>query len=150
MRTVSLMRLGLAVLLPGLPLSHTSLASPQANSNNNNKSSCTPETAIVRQEYGSLSTSEKLDFVSALQCVLSKPSLLHDTIPATTNKFDDFAAVHINMTTSIHFDGIFFAWHRHFVWLMERELHACGFPATLGMPYWNWTLWPDLETSPML
>lgn len=54
------------------------------------------------------------------------------------------------MTTSIHFDGIFLAWHRHFVWLMKQELHGCGFPETLGMPYWNWTLWPNLETSPIL
>lgn len=139
MRSVSLLRLGLslAALPPGLSLSHAS-------------ASCTPETATVRKEYGSLSTADRLLFVSALRSLMNKPSLLHDAIPAATNKFDDFAAVHVNMTTSIHLNGIFLAWHRHFVWLMERELHACGFPEHIGMPYWNWTLWPHLESSPIL
>jgi tyrosinase len=32
---------------------------------------------------------------------------------------------------------------------MEAELHACGYPAGLGMPYWNWTTYETLETSPL-
>lgn len=32
---------------------------------------------------------------------------------------------------------------------MEQELHECGFPNKLGMPYWDWTRWPQLEASPM-
>lgn len=143
---MSMWRLALAAVVfgwPGLSLRHHAVTAVTATN-------CTTETAVVRKEYGSLSTRERLQFVSAIQCVMNKPSLLHDTIPATTNKFDDFAAVHFNMTTSIHLNGIFLAWHRHFVWLMERELHECGFPDNLGMPYWNWTLWPELEKSPIL
>lgn len=127
-------------LLVGFILSGLALAA---------SSGCTASNAIVRKEYGSLTSAEKLAFISAVKCVMDKPSLLHESVPATTNKFDDYAAVHINMTTSIHFDGVFFSWHRHFVYLMEQELHSCGWAPTLGMPYWNWTLWPDLETSPM-
>lgn len=112
-------------------------------------SDCTEANAVVRKDYGSLTTPEKLNFVSAIKCVMSKPSLLNPTVPAATNRFDDYAAVHINMTTSIHFNGIFLSWHRHFVWLMEQELHGCGWPAHLGMPYWNWPRYPILEASPM-
>ena len=110
---------------------------------------CTSKTIIPRKEYGSLSRQEKLNFISAIKCVMGKSSLLHKTVPATTNRFDDYAAIHVNMTTSIHIDGIFLSWHRHFVYLMEKELQSCGWPSTLGMPYWNYTLYPDLEKSPL-
>jgi hypothetical protein len=32
---------------------------------------------------------------------------------------------------------------------MEKELHECGLNETMGIPYWNWALYTDLETSPM-
>ncbi|KAH8648678.1 hypothetical protein BX600DRAFT_389123 [Xylariales sp. PMI_506] len=111
--------------------------------------SCTPSSAIPRKEYGRLTPSEKRSFIAAVKCVMSKPSLLNHIIPATTNLYDDHAAVHVNLTSSIHNDGIFLSWHRHFVFLMEHQLHACGWPSSMGMPYWNWTLYPDLESSPM-
>lgn len=111
-------------------------------------SNCTAANAVVRKEYGDLKTHEKLQYVRAVKCVLAKPSLLHSFIPASTNKFDDYAAVHINMTTHIHISGIFFAWHRHFIWLMENDLHECGWPASLGIPYWDWDRYSNLETSP--
>ena len=110
---------------------------------------CTSKTAIPRKEYGSLTKQEKLSFISAVKCVMKKPSLLHSAVPATTNRYDDYAAVHVNMTTSIHIDGIFLSWHRHFVYLMEQELHSCGWASSLGMPYWNYTLYKDLERSPI-
>ncbi|KAI0474091.1 hypothetical protein GGR56DRAFT_564410 [Xylariaceae sp. FL0804] len=115
------------------------------------KTLCTRENAIPRLEYSSLTSAQQTNYVSAIQCIMAKPSLLHSLVPATTNKFDDYAAVHVNMTISIHIDGIFLAWHRHFVHLMEQELHQCGWPAGLGLPYWNWTLpvYASLETSPL-
>lgn len=109
---------------------------------------CDDSTTIVRKEYGALDTSERLAFVNAIKCVMAQPSVLTD-VPGSTNKFNDYAAVHVNLTTSIHMDGIFLSWHRHFLYLMEAELHACGFPASLGMPYWNYTLYSSLETSPI-
>lgn len=112
-------------------------------------SNCTTTSAVVRKEYGSLTTHERLKFISAIKCVMAKPSLLNSVVPAATNRFDDYAAVHVNMSTSIHLDGIFLSWHRHFVWLMEQELHRCGWPVSLGMPYWNWAFYPELETSPI-
>ncbi|KAK9775346.1 putative Tyrosinase copper-binding domain-containing protein [Seiridium cardinale] len=112
-------------------------------------STCSTATAVTRKEYGQLTDVEKLSFISAIQCVMAKPSVLNDLVPATTNKFDDYAAVHVNNTLGIHINGVFLSWHRHFVYLMETELHACGFPQQLGIPYWNWALYTDLESSPM-
>lgn len=147
MRTTAspLKHLVLSVLL--MLAAHVSPGSSSSSST----TGCTPATALVRKEYGRPSTAEQLGFVGAVRCVMARPSRLsHAGVPAAASRFDDFAAVHINLTTAVHLNGVFLAWHRHFVWLMERELHACGFPAHLGMPYWDWTLWPELEASPML
>jgi tyrosinase len=109
---------------------------------------CHASAAVNRKEYGALTSAQRLSFIDALKCVMTKPSLLPD-IPTSVSRYTDFAAVHVNMTTSIHMDGIFLSWHRHFVHLMETELHACGFSPDLGMPYWDYTLYPYLEKSPM-
>ncbi|KAK9800021.1 putative Tyrosinase copper-binding domain-containing protein [Seiridium cardinale] len=79
---------------------------------------------------------------------MAKPSILED-VPASTSKFFDYAAIHVNLTASIHMDGIFLSWHRHFLHLMETELHNCGYPPGLGIPYWNYTRYPTLESSPL-
>jgi tyrosinase len=130
------------VLLIAGAIEFASSSSTEANS------SCNPSAAVLRKEYGALTTYERLSFVEAIKCVMSKPSLLAD-VPASTSKYFDFAAIHVNLTTSIHMDGIFLSWHRHFLYLMELELHTCGFPRRLGMPYWNYTLYAELEASPM-
>jgi tyrosinase len=37
-------------------------------------------------------------------------------------------STHINYTLNIHISGIFFAWHRQFVWLWEKALREeCGY-----------------------
>ncbi|KAA8652898.1 tyrosinase family protein [Aspergillus tanneri] len=62
---------------------------------------------------------------------------------------DDFTATHVNYTLSTHISGIFFAWHRHFVWLWEKALRAeCGYKG--HQPYWNWALSANnLSASPI-
>lgn len=74
-------------------------------------STCTAATTVTRKEYGQLTDSEKTSLVSAFQCVLAKPSVLNDLVPATTNKFDDYAAVHVNNTLGIHINGVFLSWY---------------------------------------
>jgi hypothetical protein len=74
-------------------------------------SSCSAATAITRKEYGQLTDDEKLSFVSAVQCVMAKPSIMNDVVPATTNRFDDYAAVHVNNTLGIHINGAFLSWY---------------------------------------
>ncbi|ETS77744.1 hypothetical protein PFICI_09806 [Pestalotiopsis fici W106-1] len=136
-------------LLTALLLGAAAAATPAYGLCVTRDETCSADAAVIRKEYGQLTDAEKLSFVAAVQCVMAKPSIMNDVVPATTNKFDDFAAVHVNNTLGIHINGVFLSWHRHFVYLMEKELHECGFNETLGIPYWNWALYTDLETSPM-
>lgn len=81
-------------------------------------------------------------------CLQFLPSIL-PSVPGSKSRFDDFAATHINLTLSIHLDGLFLPWHRNFVWLYEKALREeCGF--TGSQPYWNWPLWAsNLSSSPL-
>ena len=57
--------------------------------------------------------------------------------PGAKSRYDDFVAMHINQTLSIHFTGYFFSWHRYFIWSFEKALQdECGYKGYL--PYWNW------------
>ncbi|KIW90321.1 uncharacterized protein Z519_08965 [Cladophialophora bantiana CBS 173.52] len=112
------------------------------------RSSC--QSPRIRKEYGSLSTKEKKAYISAVKCLQSKPSKFPaGVVPGSKSRYDDFAAVHINQTTSIHLDGIFLGWHREFVWLWETALiQECGY--TGAQPYWDWPLWAhNLSSSPL-
>lgn len=113
--------------------------------------SCTNSTAVQRKEYGSLTADEKLAYVNGIQCLMAKPSqYAAGVVPAATSRYLDFTATHVNHTYSVHFSGIFLSWHRHFVYLLEQALHEdCGFPADLGVPYWDWALYPNLTDSPL-
>ncbi|CAG8255171.1 unnamed protein product [Penicillium salamii] len=112
--------------------------------------SCSPATTAVRREWGSLSRGERLDYIDAVHCMRQKlPVLPIEEYPGVRNRMDDFAATHINYTLSIHISGIFFAWHRHFIWLWEKALREeCGYNGY--QPYWNWALSADdLSASPL-
>jgi len=105
------------------------------------EASCTKETTIVRKEWLQMSNPERAAYINGVKCLQSRPSKLAALIPASRSGFDDFAAIHANQTRSIHFSGIFYAWHRHYLHLFEAALHEhCGYPAKQGVPYWDWTL----------
>ena len=87
-------------------------------------------------------------YTDAVKCLMTKPSQLDQTLyPAATNRFMDYAVVHVNRTREVHLDGFFLTWHRYFLWLYERDLeHQCGY--TGAFPYWNWPATADnLEGS---
>ncbi|KAH8887984.1 putative tyrosinase [Thozetella sp. PMI_491] len=57
--------------------------------------------------------------------------------PGAKSRYDDFVAVHINQTTTIHNTGSFLSWHRYYTWSFERALRdECGYKGFV--PYWNW------------
>lgn len=110
---------------------------------------CIPETAVVRKEWSSLTLAERRAYIDAVKCMLDYPSIIPD-LPASTSLYGDFAATHINYTLSIHFNGNFYSWHRHHLYLFEKAIHeVCNYPPYLGLPYWHWPLYAegDLETS---
>ncbi|KAL4930454.1 tyrosinase family protein [Aspergillus undulatus] len=113
-------------------------------------SECTPANRAVRHEWGSLTESQRLDYINALHCMQNKPPILpQEDFPGVRHRMDDFAATHINYTLHIHFSGIFFGWHRHFVYLWEKALREeCGYRG--HQPYWNWALSADnISASPI-
>lgn len=56
---------------------------------------------------GTLSTSEKLDYIKAVKCLQSKPPRTPASeAPGAKTRFDDFVATHINQTLTIHYTVI--------------------------------------------
>ncbi|KAH6653182.1 hypothetical protein BKA67DRAFT_647138 [Truncatella angustata] len=109
-----------------------------------NDTSCSCSNTLVRKEWRNLSDEEKLEYISAVQCLLSTPAQLSDTLPGSVSRFDDFQGVHIALTERYHFTGPFQPWHRVYVKLYETELRGtCGY--TGAQPYWDWTLDADSE-----
>lgn len=102
---------------------------------------CTVNTALKRKEWGGLTRIEKLAYINGIKCLKQLPSRFPPgVVPAAENFLDDFTAVHINQSLSIHISGIFLSWHRHYLHLLEVALHDhCNYPAGLGIPYWQWT-----------
>ncbi|KAK8064684.1 hypothetical protein PG994_007322 [Apiospora phragmitis] len=111
---------------------------------------CTRANLRIRKDWGDLTDGEKKAYITAVQCLMSAPSKLNPTkYPGAKTRFDDFVAVHINQTLSIHGTGNFLSWHRYFTWAYEQALRTeCGYNGT--QPYWNWARWTtDIETSPL-
>ncbi len=99
---------------------------------------CDDHNIKVRKDFQSMAPLERKAYTDAVKCLMTKPSQLDQTLyPAATNRFMDYAVVHVNRTREVHLDGFFLTWHRYFLWLYERDLeHLCGY--TGSFPYWNW------------
>ncbi|KAH7304674.1 hypothetical protein B0I35DRAFT_454544 [Stachybotrys elegans] len=99
---------------------------------------CTLANATFRKDWALLTTKERTSYIDAVKCLQSKPSKSDPSwAPGTRTRYDDFLAIHIDLTPSIHRTGNFLTWHRYFVWTYERALRdECGYQGT--QPYWNW------------
>ncbi|KAF2090081.1 tyrosinase central domain-containing protein [Saccharata proteae CBS 121410] len=100
---------------------------------------CTASCATNLEIRSTLSTSDKKDYISAVQCIQSKPSITpHKLAPGVRSRYDDFVATHINQTMTIHGTGNFLAWHRYFTWAYEKALRdECGYRGYQPQ-YWAW------------
>lgn len=98
-----------------------------------------------------LSAAQRKNFIAAVKCLQTKPSiLLPGVAPGSVSLFDDFEAIHINQTLSIHItvrslliesityrlsevfsdvfmQGTFLTWHRWFIYTYEKKLQQCGY-----------------------
>ncbi|RDX44388.1 Di-copper centre-containing protein [Lentinus brumalis] len=113
---------------------------------------CTRRSATVRREWcvGAMPKHERREYIAAVHCLKRKPSKFEPgVVPAAKSLYDDFVAVHINKTLSVHTSGIFLVWHREFVHLYEHALRTeCDYHGT--QPYWDWPRWAhDLAGSPL-
>ncbi|KAH7024820.1 uncharacterized protein B0I36DRAFT_366729 [Microdochium trichocladiopsis] len=110
--------------------------------------SCKPWEVRIRREYATLSNAEKREYIRAgkptyeqtrrVKCLMDAPSRIPEGVaPGAKSRYDDFVAVHINQTLTIHFTGNFLSWHRYYIHAFESALRdECRFTGSL--PYWNW------------
>ena len=95
-----------------------------------------------------LSNYERKDYIRAVRCLWDLPRV-DPVFSAAQNYFDEFVAIHVNLTDFIHGTGNFLTWHRYVIHLWEETLsNDCGHEGAL--PYWNWFKYQDnLAASPL-
>ncbi|KAL5411653.1 hypothetical protein PMIN06_003663 [Paraphaeosphaeria minitans] len=111
---------------------------------------CTKNMLQVRKEWGDITAAEKKAYIAAVLCIAKAPSKLSATsYPGAKSRYDDFVAIHMKNTMSIHGTGNFLSWHRYFTFAYEQALRTeCGYNST--QPYWDWGRWASSpETSPI-
>ena len=123
----------------------------QAGKRSPEEGSCTLKNLRVRREWGTLSKSQRKNYIKAVQCLQEKPARTPATVASgAKTRFDDFVATHINQTLTIHYTANFLSWHRYYTWLYEEALREeCGFEG--DQPYWDWakTAHSGLLSSPI-
>lgn len=99
---------------------------------------CTSDNIEVRVDWDNMSGSDRIAYTDAVNCIMNQPSQLNATLfPGATNKFQDYAAIHIARSLNIHLSGFFLTWHRLYLQVWYNDLkNTCGYTGPL--PYWNW------------
>ncbi|KAL8710083.1 MAG: hypothetical protein Q9225_007361, partial [Loekoesia sp. 1 TL-2023] len=105
----------------------------------------TCKSPALRREWRSLSQEEKIEYIQAVKCLKTVPSLLQ----LNQTLYDDFPWVHKNFGEDSHDAAPFLAWHRYFIHVYEQKLQEhCGYQGHLT--YWDWTLdWENITLSPV-
>jgi hypothetical protein len=102
MHGLSLVKL-LALALPVAEvLAHPPPPPPAPSSNCPPKSCCARP--LIRKEWRALSKQERLDYLSAVKCLMAAPPQLAHLYPGSKSRFDDFQAAHIELTPLIHWN----------------------------------------------
>lgn len=65
--------------------------------------SCNLANIKIRQEWRTLTAGQRKNFIAAVQCLTTKPSILPAGLaPGSFSVFDDFTYVHMKATNEIH------------------------------------------------
>src|SRR5262245_53882176 len=117
----------------------------------------------VRKSVSTLSVSERKAYVNAVLALKAAPSQF---TPPTTGRYDDYVYIHMQamleltindrtkpvtngnwtMTSPMrmpmwaHRCPAFLPWHRVFLYQFERDLQAISGDASIGIPYWDWSI----------
>ena len=79
----------------------------------------------------SFSKTERKSYIKVVQCLWKLPSV-DPAFSAAQNHFDDYVAVHMNLTNFIHGTANFLPWHRYLIHLWEQKLkNSCGYKGNL-------------------
>jgi tyrosinase len=69
---------------------------------------CTVENSIERKDWAVLSSKERKDYIDAVLCLQKLPSKSDPNwAPGAKTRYDDFLAIHIDLTPKIHRTGNF-------------------------------------------
>jgi tyrosinase len=104
---------------------------------------------LRRNRRGDTTAAERKAYTAAVTCLTKAPSKLSASqYPGAKSRYDDFVAIHIKNTLSIHGTGSFLSWHRYFTYAYENALRVeCAYNGT--QPYWDWGRYSTPETSPI-
>ncbi|KNZ44056.1 uncharacterized protein VP01_953g4 [Puccinia sorghi] len=117
-----------------IPTTPSPAPDPPASSPTNQTGVC--QKTYVRKEWRNMDRQSQMSYISAVKCLLSKPSTLQ---PGSDRRlYDDFVYVHDRSRNRIHWTASFLPWHRHFIHLQEKALNECRYNG--GLPRWDWTL----------
>jgi tyrosinase len=99
-----------------------------------------------RHGWRTLSGEDRQEYISAVLCLRSQPSVL---APSKQTLYDDFPWIHSRVGYFTHNSAPFLPWHRYFLHVYERTLREkCNY--TGGLVYWDWTLDSEaIEDSPV-
>lgn len=102
----------------------------------------------VRIEWRDMSDDDKNSFISAVKCLLGKPSA-GGPYTGAQSRYEDLVSVHQQMTGSIHMVGQFLPWHRYYLSIYESILRdECQYGGP--MPWWDEAKdAADFTTSPL-
>ncbi|TIB76409.1 Di-copper centre-containing protein [Wallemia mellicola] len=93
-----------------------------------------PNGLAIRPEWSQMSKKHRKEYISALQCMINKPSTVNET--QINSHYEDFWYTHQFPGPAIHFVAAFLPWHRHYVYTYHQSLKECGY--TGEMPFWAW------------
>jgi len=103
---------------------------------------------VVRQEWRSVSDTERAEYIEAALCLHKIPSAFDYHPEAKLS--DDFPWIHTHNPIDHHRTANFLPWHRYFIHKYENALkERCGYQGHLL--YWDWTLdYDDLPNAMIL
>ncbi|KAI0849514.1 Di-copper centre-containing protein [Daldinia vernicosa] len=97
---------------------------------------CDRNNPKVRVEWRNYSPDDRKAFVSAIKCLMDKPSV--GGFQGSKSRYEDIVSVHQQMTPNIHQRAVFLPWHRYYVSIFEDLMrNECGFNA--AFPWWDET-----------
>lgn len=119
-----------------------------------NPEGCVGLAGRTRKEWRELTATEQQAYLSAVQCLRTKPSRLNPLkkrmmggVNAPVTRWDDFtwyghlsySRVHQQEISNVHNTPMFLPWHRVLLTLQGKALkNSCGYKGAL--PYWDWSV----------
>ncbi|TIA69707.1 hypothetical protein E3P89_03067 [Wallemia ichthyophaga] len=122
------------ILAAAAAATFTSAFPTKQNRSSSHSTEDCPNGYAVRPEWSQMSKQHRKEYISALQCMMQKPSTVEET--NVSSHYADINYTHQFPGQAIHFVAQFLPWHRHYVYTYHQELKECGY--TGEMPFWAW------------